>query len=109
MGCDEYETELSMEDYLQSIGLSSLSNLFVKEKITLDVLAIMTHDDLKAIGIDAFGTRFRLLKNIGKCIPKSKGFHQFLTHLDRIESFFFPILLFLIHLRQDMKFGNNYN
>ncbi|KAK6112466.1 Ankyrin repeats (3 copies) family protein [Brugia pahangi] len=70
-GGNENETKFSMEDYLRSIGLSSLSNLFAKEKITLDVLAIMTHDDLKAIGIDAFGTRFRLLKNIGKCIRKS--------------------------------------
>ncbi|EJW81990.1 hypothetical protein WUBG_07101, partial [Wuchereria bancrofti] len=71
-GGNEYEIKFSMEDYLRSIGLSSLSNLFAKEKITLDVLAIMTHDDLKAIGIDAFGTRFRLLKNIGKCIRKSE-------------------------------------
>ncbi|VDK65945.1 unnamed protein product [Onchocerca ochengi] len=69
--CDEYETKFCMEEYLQSIGLSSLSNLFAKEKITLDVLANMTHDDLKAIGIDTFGTRFRLLKNIGKCVWKS--------------------------------------
>ncbi|EJD75737.1 tankyrase-2 [Loa loa] len=69
--CNEYEANFSMEEYLLSIGLSSLSNLFAKEKITLDVLAIMTHDDLKAIGIDAFGTRFRLLKNIGKYIRKS--------------------------------------
>ncbi|VDK73322.1 unnamed protein product [Litomosoides sigmodontis] len=68
---NEYETRFSMEEYLLSIGLSSLSNLFGKEKIALDDLAIMTHDDLKAIGIDAFGTRFRLLKNIGKWVRKN--------------------------------------
>ncbi|CAG9534670.1 unnamed protein product [Cercopithifilaria johnstoni] len=68
---NEYETMFSMDKYLLSIGLSSLSNLFAKEKITLDVLAVMTHDDLKAIGIDAFGTRFRLLNNIGKCVEKN--------------------------------------
>uniref|UniRef100_A0A158Q7B9 Poly [ADP-ribose] polymerase n=1 Tax=Elaeophora elaphi TaxID=1147741 RepID=A0A158Q7B9_9BILA len=69
--CNEDETISSMEEYLLSIGLSSLSNLFAKEKITLDVLAVMTHDDLKAIGIDAFGTRFRLLKNIEKRLQKN--------------------------------------
>ncbi|KAL3989932.1 Ankyrin repeats (3 copies) family protein [Acanthocheilonema viteae] len=69
--CNEYETKFSMDEYLQSIGLSSLLNLFAKEKITLDVLSIMTHDDLKAIGIDAFGTRFRLLKNIEKWVRKN--------------------------------------
>uniref|UniRef100_A0A1I8EQ42 SAM domain-containing protein n=1 Tax=Wuchereria bancrofti TaxID=6293 RepID=A0A1I8EQ42_WUCBA len=71
-GGNEYETKFSMKDYLRSIGLNSLSNLFAKERITLDFLAIMTHDDLKAMGTDAFGTRFRLLKNIGKCIRKSE-------------------------------------
>lgn len=73
---NEYETMFSMDEYLLSIGLGSLSDLFAKEKITLDVLAIMTHDDLKAIGIDAFGTRFRLLKNIGECVRKSEGFRN---------------------------------
>uniref|UniRef100_A0A915Q6N0 Poly [ADP-ribose] polymerase n=1 Tax=Setaria digitata TaxID=48799 RepID=A0A915Q6N0_9BILA len=69
----EHDTKLSMKEYLLSIGLSSLIDLFVKEQITLDVLAIMTHDDLKAIGIEAFGTRFRLLKNIRKYMRKTEG------------------------------------
>lgn len=57
------------------MGLGSLSDLFEKEQITLDVLAGMTHDDLKAIGIDAFGVRFRLLKSVEKLNSGVKGEH----------------------------------
>lgn len=62
--CDA--SKLSMEEFLSSVGLSSLNSLFAKELITLDVLSGMTHDDLKAVGINAFGVRFRLLKNVEK-------------------------------------------
>ncbi|VDN49840.1 unnamed protein product [Gongylonema pulchrum] len=61
-----------MEEFLSMIGLDPLINLFAKEQITLDVLSSMTHDDLKAIGIDAFGVRFRLLKNIEKFTGKKQ-------------------------------------
>ncbi|VDN03065.1 unnamed protein product [Thelazia callipaeda] len=70
--CKECE-KFSVEEYLLSIGLNSLKNLFIKEQITMDVLVNMTHDDLKAIGISAFGTRFRLLKNINKFLRRSEG------------------------------------
>lgn len=58
--------EMGISQFLAMIGLSSLEGLFIKEAITLDVLAGMTHDDLKSLGIAAFGTRFLLLKNIEK-------------------------------------------
>uniref|UniRef100_A0A7R9CQG9 Poly [ADP-ribose] polymerase n=1 Tax=Timema poppense TaxID=170557 RepID=A0A7R9CQG9_TIMPO len=47
-------------------GLEHLLELFEREQITLDILAEMSHDDLKQVGVSAYGYRHKLLKGIDK-------------------------------------------
>jgi tankyrase len=58
--------EMSVPLFLKSIGLEVYRDLFAKEQITLDILLEMSHDDLKAIGLDAYGVRHKLLKSVQK-------------------------------------------
>jgi tankyrase len=64
---------LSVATFLDSIGLSCLQDIFDKEQITMDILVEMGHDELKDIGISAYGHRHKILKRlerltvIGRC------------------------------------------
>lgn len=40
--------------------------LFEREQISLDILAEMGHDDLKQVGVSAYGHRHKLIKGIEK-------------------------------------------
>jgi tankyrase len=42
--------------------------VFDREQISVDILAEMGHEDLKQIGITAFGHRHKLLKGIEKLL-----------------------------------------
>jgi tankyrase len=50
----------------------SLRELFEREHITLDILGEMTHNDLKEIGIIAYGERHKLLKSIERLYTQAK-------------------------------------
>jgi tankyrase len=52
--------------FLSSLSLDHLREIFEREQISLDILAEMTHDDLKGIGVLAYGHRHLLLKGIDK-------------------------------------------
>ncbi|XP_049764090.1 poly [ADP-ribose] polymerase tankyrase isoform X3 [Schistocerca cancellata] len=52
--------------FLQSLGLEHLLELFEREQITLDILAEMGHEDLKQVGVSAYGYRHKLIKGIDK-------------------------------------------
>jgi len=52
--------------FLSSLGLDHLRDIFEREQISLDILAEMTHEDLKGIGVLAYGHRHLLLKGIDK-------------------------------------------
>ncbi|XP_026286489.1 poly [ADP-ribose] polymerase tankyrase [Frankliniella occidentalis] len=56
----------SVAGFLNSLGLEHLLELFEREQITLDILGEMGHEDLKQIGISAYGYRHKLLKGIEK-------------------------------------------
>ncbi|GBM18725.1 Tankyrase-1 [Araneus ventricosus] len=57
---------VGISGFLVSLGLEHLSDTFEKEQITLDILAEMGHEELKQIGVNAYGHRHKLLKGIEK-------------------------------------------
>ncbi|KAK7873962.1 hypothetical protein R5R35_012971 [Gryllus longicercus] len=59
-------TITSLASFLSSLGLEHLLELFEREQITLDILAEMGHEDLKQVGVSAYGYRHKLLKGIDK-------------------------------------------
>jgi len=55
---------LSIAKFLEEIGLGCLQDIFDNEQITMDILVEMGHDELKDIGISAYGHRHKILKRI---------------------------------------------
>ena len=53
-----------MEEFLGSVQLESLVELFQKEHITMDVLIEMSNEDLQSIGVTAFGHRHKILRKV---------------------------------------------
>ena len=64
------ETSLNMSNsaFLASLGLEQLREVFDREQISVDILSEMGHEDLKQIGISAFGHRHKLIKGIEKLL-----------------------------------------
>merc|ERR1719430_139544 len=64
------ETSLNMSigAFLASLGLEQLREVFDREHISVDILAEMGHEDLKQIGVTAFGHRHKLIKGIEKLL-----------------------------------------
>ena len=48
------------------MSLEQLREVFEREKITVDILSEMGHEDLKQIGITAYGHRHKLIKGLEK-------------------------------------------
>ncbi len=69
MTMDEF---LSLCQFQSSQQQDLLRELFEREHITLDILAEMTHNDLKEIGIVAYGERHKLLKGIERLYKQAK-------------------------------------
>ncbi|XP_022125990.2 poly [ADP-ribose] polymerase tankyrase isoform X1 [Pieris rapae] len=55
-------TSESLQTFLTSIGLEQLATVLEREQITVDILSEMSHEDLRAIGVAAYGHRHRLMK-----------------------------------------------
>ncbi|KAF7495368.1 Poly [ADP-ribose] polymerase tankyrase-1 [Sarcoptes scabiei] len=64
-------SSLTVSVFLDNLGLSFLSEILMKEHITIDILAEMGHEELKAIGVTAYGHRHRILKGIEKLLISS--------------------------------------
>ncbi|XP_065071133.1 poly [ADP-ribose] polymerase tankyrase-2-like isoform X2 [Rhopilema esculentum] len=60
----ENSTEVDILEFLASAQLEHLREIFEKEKITMDVLVDMGHEELKEVGIVAYGHRHKLLKAV---------------------------------------------
>lgn len=58
--------------FLGTVGLGHLCELFDRERITIDILAEMGHEELKQIGVSAYGHRHKLMKGIEKLVT-SRG------------------------------------
>ena len=63
----------SVAGFLQSLGLEHLLELFEREQITLDILAEMGHEDLKQVGVSAYGYRHKLIKGMDKLLSSAAG------------------------------------
>lgn len=59
---------ISIHQFLTNLQLPQLIELFENEMITLDILAEMGHEELKQIGVSAYGHRHKLLKAVEKLI-----------------------------------------
>lgn len=55
---------MSIGAFLNSIGLDILKEIFEREQITMDILVEMRHEELKDVGINAYGHRHKILKGI---------------------------------------------
>lgn len=61
-------SDMSIEEFLGKLKLEDDESaefyvrLFEKEKICMEVLAEMGHDQLKEIGVEAYGDRHKILK-----------------------------------------------
>uniref|UniRef100_I3RSE8 Poly [ADP-ribose] polymerase n=1 Tax=Drosophila buzzatii TaxID=7264 RepID=I3RSE8_DROBU len=60
------ESITNVSSFLSSQQLHHLIELFEREQITLDILAEMGHDDLKQVGVSAYGFRHKILKGIAQ-------------------------------------------
>lgn len=56
--------ESSVSAFLTSLQLEHLIELLEREQITMDILAEMGHEDLKQVGVSAYGFRHKILKGI---------------------------------------------
>jgi len=64
----ETSLNMSMGAFLASLGLEQLREIFDREQISVDILAEMGHEDLKQIGITAFGHRHKLIEGLEKLL-----------------------------------------
>lgn len=56
--------DYSVNGFLAKLKLDHLIDLFEREQITLEILAEMGHEDLKQVGVTAYGYRHKILKAI---------------------------------------------
>ena len=52
--------------FTHSLSLEQLREIFEREQVSVDILSEMGHEDLKQIGITAFGHRHKLIKGLEK-------------------------------------------
>lgn len=67
--CEEVpdpESITNVASFLCSQQLEHLIDLFEREQITLEILAEMSHEDLKQVGVSAYGFRHKILKGIAQ-------------------------------------------
>lgn len=71
--CKDNSNITTVAGFLQSLGLEHLLELFEREQITLDILAEMGHEDLKQVGVSAYGYRHKLIKGMEKLLNTTAG------------------------------------
>uniref|UniRef100_A0A8C9XVR5 Poly [ADP-ribose] polymerase n=1 Tax=Sander lucioperca TaxID=283035 RepID=A0A8C9XVR5_SANLU len=71
--------DMTINQFLKSLGLEHLRDTFQREQISLDVLADMGHEELKEIGINAYGHRHKLIKGIERLLGGQQGANPYLT------------------------------
>ena len=65
---------LTLKDFLKVTNCENLTSIFEREEISMDILIDMTQDDLKSIGITAFGHRHRVTKGLKKLAEFKQDF-----------------------------------
>ena len=56
----------TIENFLLSIGREEVVKIFEKEMIDFETLPEITHEDLVNIGVNAFGQRHKIIKEVKK-------------------------------------------
>lgn len=56
--------DYSVSGFLAKLKLDHLIELFEREQITLEILTEMDHENLKQVGVTAYGYRHKILKGI---------------------------------------------
>lgn len=90
--------ESSVSAFLTSLQLEHLIELLEREQITMDILAEMGHEDLKQVGVSAYGFRHKILKGIAT-LRATTGQYEYrkLGQIDRyFETFCYFSLRFQI-------------
>ncbi|XP_021478576.2 poly [ADP-ribose] polymerase tankyrase-1 isoform X3 [Oncorhynchus mykiss] len=75
----ETVVDMNISQFLKSLGLEHLRDIFQREQISLDVLADMGHEELKEIGINAYGHRHKLVKGVERLLRGQQGANPYLT------------------------------
>ena len=66
--------KVRVQEFLASVQLESLVEIFQKEHITMDILVEMTNEDLQSIGVTAFGHRHKILRRVKElCTEEERG------------------------------------
>uniref|UniRef100_A0A8C6TZH3 Poly [ADP-ribose] polymerase n=1 Tax=Neogobius melanostomus TaxID=47308 RepID=A0A8C6TZH3_9GOBI len=79
-GSDRKEGESKAFFFFLSLSMFYLKCVcFVAGQISLDVLADMGHEELKEIGINAYGHRHKLIKGIERLLGGQQGANPYLT------------------------------
>uniref|UniRef100_A0A8C8GFT2 Poly [ADP-ribose] polymerase n=1 Tax=Oncorhynchus tshawytscha TaxID=74940 RepID=A0A8C8GFT2_ONCTS len=71
--------DMNIGQFLKSLGLEHIREIFEREQISLDVLADMGHEELKEIGINAYGHRHKLIKGVERLLGGQQGANPYLT------------------------------
>ncbi|SRR6218665_2684286 len=87
----ERTIELSLENlsvgtFLDSLGLGHLKDIFEKEQITMDILVEMGHDELKDIGISAYGHRHKIIRRLEKLVTMNGQCPVMMINVDALHS-----------------------
>ncbi|RVE44509.1 hypothetical protein evm_010838 [Chilo suppressalis] len=75
-------TSESLQAFLANIGLEQLCPVLEREQITVDILSEMSHEDLRAVGVAAYGHRHRLLKAARHSLRTANEWYGGTTLLD---------------------------
>ena len=62
--------------FIHSLSLEQLREIFEREQVSVDILSEMGHEDLKQIGITAFGHRHKLIKGLEKLMSGNGEYHS---------------------------------
>ncbi|XP_069756678.1 poly [ADP-ribose] polymerase tankyrase-2-like isoform X2 [Narcine bancroftii] len=65
---------MTINQFLRNLGLEHLCDIFEKEQITLDVLVEMGHNELKEIGINAYGHRHKIIKSVERLVAGQQAY-----------------------------------
>ncbi|MGH0145825.1 UNVERIFIED_CONTAM: hypothetical protein FKN15_026718, partial [Acipenser sinensis] len=76
---DKKEQDMNIKQFLKNLALEHLLEIFEREQITLDVLVEMGHQELKEIGINAYGHRHKIIKGVERLIAVQQGLNPYLT------------------------------
>ncbi|CAH8442466.1 unnamed protein product [Schistosoma turkestanicum] len=58
--------KITTANFLISLGLGQLVELFEKELVTMDILLEMGHEELKELGVTVYGHRHKIIKGVQK-------------------------------------------